>query len=58
MLKEIEDHEHRNHWTVLPRSEVPKGTKTIILIWSFKRNKYPDGCVLKHKARLYAHGGM
>ena len=58
MLKEVEDHEQRNHWTVLPKSEVPKGTKTIMSIWPFKRKRYPDGRVLKHKARLCVHGGM
>ena len=58
MRKEVADHESRNHWTVLPRSEIPAGTKTILSIWSFKRKRYPDGRVLKHKARLCAHGGM
>jgi hypothetical protein len=58
MMKEVRDHESRNHWTVLPRSAIPKGTKTILSIWSFKRKRYPDGRVLKHKARLCAHGGM
>jgi len=27
-------------------------------IWSFKRKRRPDGSLLKHKARLCAHGGM
>ena len=27
-------------------------------IWSFKRKRYPDGTLNKHKARLCAHGGM
>ena len=58
MMKEVNDHESRNHWTVLPRSAIPQGTKTILSIWSFKRKRYPDGRVLKHKARLCAHGGM
>jgi hypothetical protein len=58
MRKEVQDHESRNHWTVLPRSAIPSGTKTILSIWSFKRKRYPDGRVLKHKARLCTHGGM
>jgi len=58
MMKEVEDHEKRNHWTVMPRDEMPKGAKTILAIWSFKRKRFPDGRVLKHKARLCAHGGM
>ena len=58
MLVEIHDHEKRNHWTMIPRSEIPEGAKTILSIWSFKRKRYPDGRILKHKARLCAHGGM
>jgi hypothetical protein len=27
-------------------------------IWSFKRKRYPDGTLNKHKACLCAHGGM
>ena len=27
-------------------------------IWSFKRKRKPDGLLLKHKARLCAHGGQ
>ena len=30
--------------------------KTILSIWSFKRNIFPDGILMKHKARLCAHG--
>ena len=58
MQKEIHDHESRNHWTILPRSALPQGTKTIMSIWSFKRKHFPDGRIMKHKSRLCAHGGM
>ena len=58
MIKEVADHESRDHWTLMSRSMMPKGTKTIMSVWSFKRKRYPDGRVLKHKARLCAHGGM
>ncbi len=37
---------------------LPKDTKTIMSIWSFKRKRYPDGTLNKHKARLCAYGGM
>ena len=57
MVKEVEDHESRNHWTMVPRSETD-GKKTILSIWSFKRKRSPSGELLKHKARLCAHGGM
>eukprot|EP00956_Cyclotella_meneghiniana_P029979 scaffold74389_cov38-Cyclotella_meneghiniana.AAC.6 len=61
-LKAMEDevlvHESRKHWTMAPRSSLPPGIKTIRAIWSFKRKRFPDGRINKHKARLCAHGGM
>ena len=45
MQKEVADHESRDHWTIVPRSTVPKTAKPIQAIWSFKQ-------------RLCAHGGM
>ena len=58
MIKEIDDHESRDHWVVMERSKMPKGKKTILSVWAFKRKRLPDGTVLKHKARLNTHGGM
>ncbi len=58
MVKEVDDHESRNHWTVMQPCNMPSDTKTIISIWSFKRKCYPDGTLNKHKARLCAHGRM
>ena len=58
MVKEVCDHEDREHWEMFLRSKIPQGCKTILAVWSFKRKRYPDGRVLKHKARLCAHGGM
>ena len=58
MMKEIKDHEDRNHWDVMLRDDLPKGAKTILAIWSFKRKRFPDGRVQKYKARICAHGGM
>jgi len=58
MNKEIYDHESRGHWDIVRRSTIPPGMKTIQAIWSFKRKRYPDGTLNKHKARLCAHGGM
>jgi hypothetical protein len=58
MLKEIEDHESRGHWTMMKRSNMPINAKTILSIWSFKRKRHPDGSLNKHKARICAHGGM
>ncbi len=42
----------------MQRSDMPENTKTIMSIWSFKRKRYPDGMLNKHKARLCTHGGM
>ena len=58
MIKEIEDHESRGHWELVKRAHLPKGSKTILSVWAFKRKRLPDGTILKHKARLNAHGGM
>ncbi|MCP4479271.1 MAG: hypothetical protein GY818_14390 [Planctomycetaceae bacterium] len=58
MQKEADDHEQRSHWEITLRSDIPKGTKTIMAIWSFERKRFPDGSLNKHKARLCAHGGM
>ena len=58
MISEVDDHEQRGHWTLMERRCMPSGTKTIMSIWSFKRKRYLDGTLNKHKARLCAHGGM
>jgi len=58
MEKEVEDHEGRGHWILVPCSTIPSGNKPIKATWSFKRKRFPDGCLNKHKARLCAHGGM
>ena len=58
MVKEVDDHEQRGHWICIPRSRMPKGTSTILSIWSFKHKRLPDGTIVKWKARLCCHGGM
>ena len=58
MMKEIRDHEQRGHWHLYERCNIPKGHKTILAIWSFKRKRFPDGSINKYKSRLCAHGGM
>ena len=57
MIKELEDHRKNRHWKLVKRSSI-NGASTIKAIWSFKRKRRPDGSLLKHKARLCAHGGM
>ena len=58
MQKEIQDHQDRDHWELFLRKNLPKGAKTILSVWAFKVKRSPDGRILKHKARLNAHGGM
>ncbi len=58
MEVELADHEKRNHWTLMKRKDMPIGTKTIMAIWLFKRKRFPDGTLNKHKACLCAHGGQ
>jgi hypothetical protein len=58
MEVELDDHESWSHWTLMERKDIPIGMKTIMAIWSFKRKRFPDGTLNKHKARLCAHGGQ
>ncbi|KAL7580919.1 hypothetical protein ACA910_005738 [Epithemia clementina (nom. ined.)] len=59
MQKEINDHEIRKHWEVVPKSQVPKGTKVIDMVWSMKRKRRIDTReIYKWKARLNVHGGQ
>ena len=43
---------------MVPRSSLPLKAKPIKAIWSFKRKRFPDGRLNKHKARICAHSGM
>ena len=56
--KEISDHEKGGHWSIVHHDTIPNKARPIKAIWSFKRKRKPDGKLLKHKARLCAHGGM
>ena len=58
MMKEADAHEERKHWTVVPRSAKPPKVRTFMVIWSFKRKRFPDGRLNKHKTRLCTHGGQ
>ena len=37
MTKDIGDHTKRKHWEIVPISQMPRGIKPIMAIWSFKR---------------------
>ena len=60
MDKEIADFDQRGHWEVVHRSTLLhlKAYDIVKAIWSFKRKRRPTGELLKHKARLCAHGGQ
>ena len=59
MVKEIETHEKRKHWKVVPMKEVPKNIKILDSIWAMRRKrKIGTGEISKYKARLNAHGGQ
>ena len=58
MMQEVNDHESRNHWSFMRHSSLPLGAKTIMSIWFFKRKCFTESQIMKHKARLCAHGGM
>jgi hypothetical protein len=58
MKIELDDHETHNHWTLMLQKYMPMEARTIMAIWSFKRKRYPDGLLNKHKALLCAHGSQ
>jgi hypothetical protein len=58
MVHKVHDHKKRDHWTCMQCIDMPENTKTIMSIWSFKRKRFPDGMLNKHKDCLRAHGGM
>ena len=58
MKKKILNNEYQGHWEAIKRNKIPKYTKTIQSIWSFKRKRFLDGNLNKDKARLYKHGWM
>ena len=58
MQKEVEALTKDKVWRLEPKKNIPANAKLIRLIWSFKRKRNPQGDLLKHKARLCAHGGM
>ena len=65
VIKKVESHKSRSHWTFINNSEVNnnhKGKdsklKTVLSIWYFKRNRFLDEILMKHKSRLCSHVGM
>ena len=58
MEKEISDHEKCGHWSIVHCNNLRNKARPRKEIWSFKRKRKIDGEVLRHKARLCAHGRM
>jgi len=57
MQREIKDLLASQSITIVPRSSMPKDSKAVPAIWSFRRKRAPDWSILKWKARLCPHGG-
>jgi len=57
MLAELKDREDRDHWSMISIIQISVGA-IFLSIWSFKRKRFPDGIIIKDKARLCAHGGI
>ena len=58
MEKESNYRSSCGHWEIVKRFEIPPGVKTLQAIWSFKRKRFPNGKLNKHRTCLCAHGEM
>ena len=65
MIKYFEVHEARSHLTLINNIQSNSNhknkdgnLKTILSIWYFKRKRFPDVGLTKHKSRICAHGGI
>ena len=60
MVKEVNDFDERGHWELVHKTSIDfnRPHDIISAIWSFKRKRTPAGELIKHKARLCAHGGQ
>ena len=56
---EIKGHEEGNNWVLVPKHQVPKGTKVLDAVWSMRRKRRIESQeIYKWKARLNVHGGQ
>jgi hypothetical protein len=60
MATEMDNHQQQKHIGVVRKDSIKDLTKVDILMrfWSFKKKRTPLGELIKHKARLCAHGGQ
>jgi hypothetical protein len=57
MLKEVTDQFDNGNFTVIPKSEVPKGQTILPAVWQMRRKRdAKDGSIKKYKARLDIDG--
>jgi len=57
MMKEVTDQFNNGNFTVIPRSEVPKGQTILPAVWQMRRKRdAKDGSIKKYKARLNIDG--
>jgi len=57
MQREIKDLLTSDSITIVHRKSMPKDSKAVPAIWSFRRKRAPDWSIVKWKARLCPHGG-
>ena len=59
MEREIQGYENGKHWVLVPKYQVPKGTKVLDAVWSMRR-KCRIECQrgIQVEARLNVHGGQ
>ncbi len=58
MEVKLNGHETCKHRNLMEHKDLPPGTKTIMAIWSFKRIRFPDATLNKHKAHICVHDGQ
>ena len=58
ILKMVPRQQMRDHYTAQRNIGHRIKREHSMVIWSFKRKRYPDGTLDKHKARLCCHGGQ
>ena len=55
----IKGHEEGNHWVLIPKQQVPKGTRVLDAVWSMRRKCHIESQeIYKWKACLNVHGGQ
>ena len=57
MVKEVNDHNDRQHWEIMEKKDVPKGETILPAVWAMKRKRRIDSRqVYKWKSRLNLGG--